>query len=167
MALINQVEITVPEAYPYVVDVLNHIDHDQLSKYAATAHGFTWRDLLPDMKLVYTPLNQRCSPFTLVFMEIVLLGLQRALAKKDERATLQKQGLLDYLICLPWRFPKGSTAQKRAKSIVDMVGSHIQLQPPKLYTMVKSKLATMYFGLEKVLNSDCHMLVEEIGMYVS
>ena len=167
MALINHVEIAVPEAYPYVTDVLNHIDHDQLSKYAITAHGYTWRDLLPYMKLVYTPLNQRCSPFASICMEIVLLGLQLALAKEDERTTLQKQGLLDYLTCLPWRFPKGSTAQKRAKSIVDMVGSHIQLQPPKLYTMVKSKLATMYFGLEKVLNSDCHILVEEIGMYVS
>ena len=158
----KQVVLRMPEACAFVESVLTEIDHEQLSKYFLAAHGYVWQDLLPYMKLVYTVCNPRQSPFHLNCLEIAILGLQLALAKDAERRVLQQQGLLDYCVCLPWHLPARSKAQQRARSVVDMVGSHIQLQPPSLSIIVKSKLAAIHFGLEKILNSDCHVLIEEI-----
>ena len=121
--------------------------------------------MLPYMKLLY-----RCSKWrsqteddiSMRCLEVVVLGLQVFLEGERERQVLVKQGLLEYLTCLPWHMPKGSMAHQRAKSLVDMVGSHIILQPPSLNVIVKAKLAVTCLGLEKVLKSDSRQIVEEL-----
>ena len=121
--------------------------------------------MLPYMKLLY-----RCSKWSSLSddeismrcLEVVVLGLQIFLEGERERQVLVKQGLLEYLTCLPWHMPKGSKAHQRAKSLGDMVGSHIVLQPPSLNVIVKAKLAATCLGLEKVLKSDSQQIVEEL-----
>ena len=58
------------------------------------------------------------------------MRLQIILSKDDERVYLIKQGLLDYLICLPWHISEGLEAHKRAKLLLRMVGPHMPLKPP-------------------------------------
>ena len=121
--------------------------------------------MLPYMTLLY-----RCSKWrslseddiSMRCLEVVVLGLQVVLEGEKERQVLVKQGLLEYLTCLPWYMPKGSMAYQRAKSLVDMVGSHIVLQPPSLNVIVKAKLAVTCLGLEKILKSDSRQIVEEL-----
>ena len=81
------------------------------------------------------------------------MSLKIILIKEDERQCLIKQGLLDYLICLPWHISEGLEAHKRAKQLLEMVGSHIPLQAPSLNNIVRAKLAATWCGLEEAMSS--------------
>ena len=129
-------------------------------------YGYHWDDMLPYMKLLYKPSNCRLlseGDMSSKCLEVAVLGLQVVLEGEEERQVLVKQGLLEYLICLPWHMPKRSAAHQRAKSLVDMVGSHITLQPPSLNVIVKTELAVACHGLEKVLKPDIQPILKELN----
>ncbi len=65
-----------------------------------------------------------------------------------------QEGLLDYLVCIPWLYPLDWPEREKARDLVNFMGQHVQLQPPSLINITKAKLASMYFGLEKVLMTD-------------
>lgn len=96
-------------------------------------------------------------------LEVAVLGLHVVLEGEEERQVLVKQGLLEYLICFPWHMPKRSAAHQRAKSLVDMVGSHITLQPPSLNVIVKTELAVACLGLETVLELDTQQILKQLN----
>ncbi len=43
--------------------------------------------------------------------------------------------------------------------MVQILGSGMELQPPKLVNLAKAKLAKMYFGLERVMNTEVGDLI--------
>ena len=50
-----------------------------------------------------------------------------------------------------------------ANSLVTMVSRKIQLQPPSLVNLTRGYLASMHFGLEKVLRTDSvHELLSDV-----
>ena len=96
-------------------------------------------------------------------MEAGVFSLQNMLQGEDVRDILVKEGMLDYLQCLPWCLPQGSPAQARAKELVEFVGQKMQLQPPSLATMARARIAASYLGLQKVLKTlSVQMLFLEI-----
>ena len=165
LVLANKECFNVPKALNFLKDFLHCADSKQLYKWESTVYGYWWIDMLPYMKLLYTCSKWRSlseDDIPMRCLEVVVLGLQIVLEGERERQVLVKQGLLEYLTCLPWHMPKGSMAHQRAKSLVDMVGSHIVLQPPSLNVIVKAKLAVTCLGLEKVLKSDSRQIIEEL-----
>ena len=145
----------------FLMHFLSDVDCSLLHKWAVQVNGCALNDILPVMRMVYSTPSRHTSPFpiALLCLNIALLGLQVILNGEDERQVLIKQGLLDYLTCLPWYIPKGSGAHERAKAVLDMVGSHVPLQPPSLNNIVRAKLAATCCGLEKAMHSDYHQLV--------
>ena len=165
LVLANKECFNVPKALDFLREFLLCADSKQLYKWEKDKYGYMWTDMLPYMKLLYTCSKWRSlseGAISMQCLEVVVLGLQVVLEGEKERQVLVKQGLLEYLTCLPWHMPKGSMAHQRAKSLVDMVGSHIVLQPPSLYVIVKAKLALTCLGLEKVIKSDSRQIVEEL-----
>ena len=153
----NKECFNVPKALDFLIDFLLSADSKQLCKWASERYNCQWDDMLPYMKLLYTCSKWRSlseDDISMRCLEVVVLSLQVFLEGEKERQVLVKQGLLEYLTSLPWHMPKGSMAHQRAKSLVDMVGSHIVLQPPSLNVIVKAKLAVSCLGLEKILKSD-------------
>ena len=74
-----------------------------------------------------------------------------------------QEKLVDYITCMPWYVPPRSRAQERASELVSRLGQTMQLQPPRLVTMVRAKLAALHFGLEKVLTTfSVHELLSEV-----
>ncbi len=69
---------------------------------------------------------------------------------------LLREELEDFITCSPSYVPKSLKPQ--AKETVQIVGSGMQLQPPKLVNLAKAKLAKMYFGLERVMNTEVNIL---------
>ena len=139
---------------------LHNVDSNLLHKWAVKVNGATCQDIFPIMRLVYSPLSHTSSDNADVLcLEVGILGLQIILGADDERQVLIKQGLLDYLVCLPWFIPERHRAHRRAHSLLDMVGAHVPLQPPSLNSIVRAKLAATSCGLKKAMNSDCHQLV--------
>ena len=165
LVLANKECFNVPKALDFLKEFLLCADSKQLYKWESTVYGYWWSDMLPYMKLLYTCSKWRSlseDDISMRCLEVVVLGLQIVLEGERERQVLVKQGLLEYLTCLPWHMSKGSMTHQRAKSLVDMVGSHIVLQPPSLNVIVKAKLAVTCLGLEKVLKSDSRQIVEEL-----
>lgn len=91
-------------------------------------------------------LEQRCIEVGVVSLHIALLG-------EVEKKILVKEGLVDFIICLQWCLPRGSRAYHRACGMIDYLRGQMQLQPPSLLNLAKARLASMHFGLKKILNT--------------
>ena len=116
--------------------------------------------MFPIMRLVYSPLSHTSSDLAdMLCLEVGILSLQVKLQGDNGRKVLIKQGLLDYLVCLPWFIPERHRAHRRAHSLLDMVGAHMPLQPPSLNNIVRAKLAVTSCGLKKAMYYDCRQLV--------
>ena len=73
------------------------------------------------------------------------------------------EGLLDYTVALPWIYPKHWQERAEATRLVNFLSQHMQLQPPSLINLTKARLASMHFGLEKVLKTgSVHDLLDEV-----
>ena len=89
--------------------------------------------------------------------EVGVISLQNMTLGEETRGILEKEGLLDFVVCMPWFLPPGSKPQKRAR---DLVRSLSRLEPPSLVNIARAKLAADTFGLEKMLNThSVHELV--------
>ena len=96
-----------------------------------------------------------------VSMECVIFGLQVMIVNEDSRKGLLKEKLCDFIVCLPAYLP--SSLQAKAKGLVSILGSHLQLQPPRLSLLAKARLAKMHFGLERMLQvHSVHQLFAEL-----
>ena len=115
-----------------------------------------WATLLPYLKLLYLPDAPRTFPdvpllsnLQQLSIDAVLLFLHSKIIGENHREVLLKEGLLDYVFCMPWYVPFKS--RERARALVSELGNHIRPEPPKLCTLAKAKLAKMHFGLERIV----------------
>ena len=123
--------------------------------------GFSFETLLPYLQYLYTPLirvtaensAEKCirTVTTLHFSccNVLLHGLEGALGRELHLEVLLKEGLLDYTMCLPAVLPV--ECQPRARSLVNELGKHRQLQPPSLCTLAKAHIAKTFCGLQPVM----------------
>ena len=120
---------------------------------------------LPYVKLAYVPdappqaQETAIKRLQLVSLRLAIFSLQNGLGRESQRQTLLKEGLLDFVICMPQYVPPSLRPQ--AEELVQMVVSSPDIPegPPKLLNLVKARLAKMHFGLEQVLS----LSVSEIG----
>ena len=80
----------------------------------------------------------------------ILLSLRNMLGRDNHRTVLLREGLEDYVTCLPQYVPP--SLREEARELVRIVASGVQLQPPKLVNLAKAKLAKMHFGLQRVVH---------------
>ena len=126
---------------------LRRITHYEMS--------YLWATLLPYIKLAYIP-NTPCSEPVLLSqtqdtaLQTIVLSMQSMLAKKIHRKVLVKEGLVDFLTCMPW-YTTGPVME-RAKAVVRMVRQtpDMDMQPPSLLNMTKACVAKHFCGLPTV-----------------
>ena len=143
------------------IDAAHKFLHEQLSGWIGTLKGLANLAYYPyknrgfsciqsyyseKHKRAVWRLEQRC-------IEVGVMSLHLALLGKVEKQILIKEGLVDYIVCLPWCLHQGSTAYHRACDIVTYLSGEMQLQPPSLLNLAKAKLASIHFGLKKMLNT--------------
>lgn len=127
---------------------------------------YVWSTFLPYIKLVYLP-ESSPSPscevtrqLHMLSLRTVLLSLQNMLGRDNHREVLFKEGLEDYVMCMPAYVPEILRGQ--AKKLVEIaVGWRTLQQPPKLVNLVKAKLAKMHFGLQRVVEMTVGEIVSE------
>ena len=126
-----------------------------------------WATLLPYIKLFYIPPSLRKDSLTSgpQFHELfqasermILFFLHSKMSRQYSHDILVKEGLVDYVVALPWHTSTGSRSM--ADAVVAELCSHVKLQPPKLCSIVQAKLAKLHFGLKKVVA--CHSPVDLI-----
>ena len=152
--------------------LLAKIDFKELHKNEKE-FGFVWNKYIPHMRVAYLPYNSRrcveaCGSdpqyraLQMMCMEMNILFIQVVLCGERERKMMVKQGLMEYIICLPSVLPKRTSAQQRASDLVSMLGKEMHLQPPSLNTMARAKLAVTHFGLEKAMKTPVQELLSEV-----
>ena len=82
---------------------------------------------------------------------VLLYGLANAFGRELHLEILVKEGLLDYTMCLPAVLPV--ECQPRARSLVNELGKHRQLQPPSLCTLAKAHIAKTKYSVD---SPTCH-----------
>ena len=112
---------------------------------------------IPYVKLAYVPNTPQgegtsVGKLQLVSLQLAIFTLQNWLGREDHRQILLKEGLLDFVVCIPQYIPPSLRPQ--AEELVQMVVSSPDIPegPPKLLNLVKARLAKMHFGLEQVLS---------------
>ena len=80
---------------------------------------------------------------------VILYFLENTLGKELHLKFLVKEGLLDYTVCLPAVLP--GECKPRARSVVNELVKHRQLQPPSLCTLAKAHIAKIFCGLQPVM----------------
>ena len=173
-------ELITPSLLPMLQDFIKLFfktaDHQMIRQQEAKC-GFVWPTIFPFVNLSYFPyLNPKYIPscsssdehqtirqLQLLCIEAGVFSLQNMLSGSQAREILIKEELVDYVVCMPWYIPPGSRAQTRAHELVSCLHQTMQLQPPRLVTMVRAKLAALHFGLEKVLRTtSVHALLAEV-----
>ena len=109
---------------------------------------------------MYLPNN---SPFSgsdvqSVALQTIIIALHIMLDRKVHRDVLIREGLVDYITCMPW-YTTGA-AEQRARALMRMVqqAPDVDLQPPSLLNMAKACVAKNFCGLQTVV----HLSVPEI-----
>ena len=118
---------------------------------------FFWGTFLPYLRCLYKPStvknskaeNSNETNFHITCCIVLLNGLENSLGRDVHLKVLLKEGLLDYVMCLPAVLP--GECQSKAMSLVNEVGKHIQLQPPSLCTLAKAHVAKIFCGLQPVM----------------
>lgn len=130
-----------------------------------------WVTMLPHMRVVYTPASlynegkpaQDAKVLSLC-LKIAIFSLRVMNLNSENKHVLAKEGLLDYLQCLPWYLPPQSEVQQCASQLTRDLANMLSLltQPPTLSNMARARLATMHFGLDSVLQKHVYELGSEL-----
>ena len=143
-------------------DVLDAISPAEIRLYDEKEE-FVWGTFLPYLLYLYKPLNLKgiteedsAGEDVRINLElhvsscnILLHLLESTLGRQLHLEVLLKEGLLDYTMCLPAVLP--GECQPRARSLVNELGKHRQLQPPSLCTLAKAHIAKTFCGLQPVM----------------
>ena len=123
-----------------------------------------WGTFLPYLRYLYKPLTiiESVTAETaeggdirpklhISCCSVLLYGLETVLGGYVDHhlEILLKEGLLDYTMCLPAILP--GECQPRARSLMNELGKHRQLQPPSLCTLAKAHIAKTFCGLQAVV----------------
>ena len=140
----------------YLNDFLLEAKPSQIAQIE-TDFAYLWVTFLPYVKLAYLP-NCRPDNIYLVALEIIIMALHIMLDREVHRDVLIREGLMDYITCMPW-YTTGA-AEQRARALVKMVqqAPDVDLQLPSLLNMAKACVAKNYCGLQTVV----HLSVPEI-----
>ncbi len=156
-----------PELYQpihdFMDDLLNKVNHRTIME-GEIKRWYVWSTFVPYVKLAYIPNSPQpelMQKLQLLGLRTIVLGLQNMLGRANHREVLVKEGLLDYVLCMPSHVPEGVKPQ-----VVELVGTlvscgDILVQPPSLTRMVKAKLAKMHLGLERVLRLSVGEIISE------
>ena len=118
-------------------------------KYCTTYSAF-----LPFIRLFYIPDSDKytgcdawMSKLQITCLSVVIQALQATLHKPNHYRIVSKEGLLDYITCIQFFVP--DCLKAKAQNLVTIVASSQNgvLQPPRLVSLSKAKLARMHSGL--------------------
>ena len=143
-------------------DVVEAVSPTKLRQY----DGSWWQPLLPCFQYLYKPSAVRSvtaensvsdgqedvgTRLHISCCNVLLYGLESIFGRFVDQHLegLVKEGLVDYTMCLPAVLP--GECQPRARSLVNELGKHRQLQPPSLCTLAKAHTAKTFCGLQPVM----------------
>lgn len=120
--------------------------------------GLIWGTFLPYMRYLYSPginltdgggVSELITKIYQSSVSVMLHSLHNALGREVHVKILIEEGLLDYLVALPWNV--ASSSSDMARNMLKDVGKLTPIKPPSLCSLAKAKLAKVTMGLRKVM----------------
>ena len=97
-----------------------------------------------------------------ICLDVVITGLQATLGKLHSYMIVAKEGLLDYVTCIPFNVPSCLEAKARTMVVTVSASGNSVLQPPSLSNMSKVKLPKMRLGLELVMSASAREIADRL-----
>lgn len=162
-----------------IKEFLESADYEKISEHEKRK-GYIWSTVTHFVKLAYLPRNSPLWSFNTsseengdtakesqelgeLCIEAGVFSLQNVLLSSDTRDILKAEGLVDYIVCMPWHLSPDTKAHMKACDLRQFLSSKMQLQPPSLVNLAKAKLAVSHCGLEKVIKArSLHDIVDNI-----
>ena len=119
--------------------------------------GLVWGTFLPFLNYLYSPVREiKTAEITgdlVVRLQslsaaVIIHSLQNALGRELHLKILKEEGLLDYIVALPWHVPEN--CRERARNLVHDVSKLVQIELPLLSSLTKAQLAKMSLGLKEI-----------------
>ena len=108
-----------------------------------------WCTFNPYINLLYSPQgNREISELHIKSVKVLLHMFIVSLGQKVHQEILCKEGLLDYVMCLPSLVPP--ECQQLSRDVISELARHMLLEPPSLTNLARAKLAMTHLGLETV-----------------
>ena len=145
-----------------IADMLQKETLEKILEYEEEL-GYNWCTLKPNISVLWRPSCYDILPGLQIYcQELIVASLHIILSSQNHREVLVQEGLLDYVISLPWH--TSGSVQQRAEELVAMIqqASDVNVQPPSLLNMTKATVTKYYCGMDKVLELSVPELVWEI-----
>ena len=164
-----------PQCIPRsVCKIINHHMSDFLetttyeqTREAEIEHWYVWQTFMPYVKLAFAPdtVNLLTSDLQLMqtlSLKLTIYSLQNMLGRAKHREVLLQEGLLDYVVSMPWFVP--GPLKQQARDLVQMLAAYpeLNMQPPALLSISKACLAKAHLGLEKVVKLSAGEIATEL-----
>ena len=159
------VDSTPPQLLQQILNLMSDILEAASPAELCQHDTSVWNTFLPILQYLYMPSTIKQITVEMLVSDgkdiradlhfsccnVLLHGLEAILSRdiKLHLDVLVKEGLLDYTMCLPAVLP--GECQPRARSLVNELGRHRQLQPPSLCTLAKAHIAKTFCGLQPVM----------------
>ena len=125
-----------------------------ITKYEDEA-GYLWYTLIPNVAVLFRPLldsNSGLFKLQIAAQKLFVATLQVILGRKGHDHVLISEGLVDYIVCLPW-WSQTSGVRERSKQLLTLIrqSPDIHYEPPSLLNMSKAAVSVYYCGLDDVM----------------
>ena len=113
-------------------------------------YSYNWITMLPFIEMLYTPSSTAVGPPPRAddcqqwSVCVAVVALEAEMGRKCNREIMVRQGLLDFIVCLPWGVPQ-------CQNIVQLFAGDGKLPVPKLASIAKAQLARCGSRLRDVL----------------
>ena len=115
-----------------------------------------WSTIKPILSLAYRTIDEyndapQLNELYRTSLQVGLLSLQETTLASDFKDIVEKEGLHDYLTCLPW-YMNDEELREEAEVLRQLVQSKIKSSPPTLVNIIKGYLAkNTRFNLEELM----------------
>ena len=175
MIFMAQLALVSPHHIPVTLcKAINHYMSDflQTSTYIQTReaeveHWYVWQTFMPYVKLAFLPetaqpLSNDLRTMQTLSLQLIIFSLQNMLGRAKHREVLLEEGILDYIICMPWFVPQ--SLKQQARDLVQMLAIYpeLNMQPPALLSITKACIAKAHLGLEKAVELSAGEIATEL-----
>ena len=153
---------SLPELALFMKDFLDKTSCSEVHE-AEIKTSYFWSTLKPIVKITYFHLDSHLAnpvvdqypdlrTLYITSMQAGLFSLGNMCLKDNFQDILDKEGLTDFVVCLPWLCPV--QLRPKVQDLLWKLQSTVASSAPKLGNLVKAKLAATILSLDTVLEVD-------------
>ncbi len=137
------------EILKFMKKFLKKYSHTEQVKQAEKEAGYSWSTLIPLTNLVYFDFEKQTELVTanpllrdlyMTSVQAGLFSLKIICSSPESIKIMQQEGIIDYMICLPWYI--NNKLSMDARDIAKLICQNTIPVPPRLVNIAKARICT-------------------------